>query len=75
MGGRSVSTEDKNMDEFRCAIEIREQEGVNRLVGVLMNYGERAKDRAEVFEPGSLKLAGIGPNNSQSANIREKIPS
>ena len=25
-----------------------------RLVGVLMPYGERAKDRAEVFEPGSL---------------------
>ena len=46
------------MDEFRCAIKIREQEGVNRLVGVLMNYGERAKDRAEVFEPGSLKWDG-----------------
>ena len=43
------------MDEIRCAIELRENEGKPaRLVGVLMPYGERAKDRAEIFERGSL---------------------
>ena len=41
-------------NEIRCSIEVREVEGVNRLIGVLMPYGERAQDRAEVFEPGSL---------------------
>ena len=42
-------------NEIRCSIELREDEGKPaRLVGVLMPYGERAKDRAEVFEPGSL---------------------
>ena len=48
------------MDEIRCSIEVREHEGVNRLVGVLMPYGERAKDRAEVFESGSLSWAEGG---------------
>ena len=43
------------MDEIRCSIEVREVEGKPaRLVGVLMPYGERAKDRAEVFERSSL---------------------
>ena len=43
------------MDEIRCRVEVREAEGKPaRLVGVLMPYGERAKDRAELFEPGSL---------------------
>ena len=41
-------------NEIRCSIEVREVADVNRLVGVLMPYGERAKDRAELFEPGSL---------------------
>ena len=48
------------MDEFRCKVEVREVEGKPRLTGVLMNYGERAKDRAEVFEVGSLKWAEGG---------------
>lgn len=44
------------MDEIRCSIEVREDEGKPaRLVGTLMAYGERAKDRPEVFEVGSLK--------------------
>ena len=46
------------MDEIRCKIELREDEsrlGPGRLVGTLMAYGQRAKDRAEVFEIGSLK--------------------
>ena len=44
------------MDEIRCSIEVREDEGKPAgLVGTLMAYGERAKDRPEVFEVGSLK--------------------
>ena len=43
------------MDEIRCAIEVREADGKPaRLVGVLLPYGERAKDRAEVFERAAL---------------------
>ena len=47
-------------DEIRCAVEIREVEGKPRLVGILMPYGERAQDRAEVFEPGSLSWPDDG---------------
>ena len=57
------------MDEIRCAVEIREVEGKPpRMVGVLMPYGERAVDRAEVFEPGSLSWAegGIVLNRQHS---------
>ena len=46
---------ERTMDEIRCEVEVREVEGKpSHLVGVLMPYGERAKDRAEVFEAGSL---------------------
>ena len=44
-------------DEIRCAIALRaegEGAGPGRLVGTLLTYGERASDRAEVFEPHSL---------------------
>ena len=42
------------MDEIRCEIRIAEVEGVSRITGVLMPYNTQAKDRAEVFERGSL---------------------
>ena len=51
------------MDEIRCKIELREDEnrlGPGRLVGTLMAYSERASDRAEVFEPGSLSWPESG---------------
>ena len=49
------------MDELRCKIELREAEGKpSRLVGVLMPYGERASDRAEIFERGSLSWDAAG---------------
>ena len=50
------------MDEIRCSIRLAEEaEGrPPRLVGVLMPYGERAQDRAEVFEPGSLSWPESG---------------
>ena len=48
------------MDEIRCSIKIEDRaEGEpKRLTGTLMVYGERAKDRPEVFEVGSLKWDG-----------------
>ena len=45
------------MDEIRCSIEIREDDGrqsPGRIVGVLLEYGKCARDRAEVFEAGAL---------------------
>ena len=42
--------------EIRCSIELRADDmSPGRLSGVLLNYGERAHDRPEVFEPGSLR--------------------
>ena len=49
------------MDEIRCSVEIREDDGSpGRITGTLLNYGERAGDRAEVFEPGSLEWPADG---------------
>ena len=46
------------MNEIRSfAIELREDEtrqSPGRLVGTILTYGERASDRAEVFEAGAL---------------------
>ena len=45
------------MDEIRCKIEVREDESrlsPGRIVGTLITYGERASDRPELFEAGSL---------------------
>ena len=45
------------MDEIRFSVELRddEQRGPGRLVGTLIRYNERAKDRPELFEPDSLR--------------------
>ena len=51
------------MNEIRCAIEYREDEtrqSPGRIVGTLIAYGERAKDRAEKFAPGSLHWPDTG---------------
>ena len=47
------------MDEIRCSIEVREDEGrlgfpLGGSLATSMTYGERPSDRAEIFEPGSL---------------------
>ena len=45
------------MNEIRCSIECREddtRQGPGRLVGRILTYGERALDRAELFEAGAL---------------------
>ena len=51
------------MDEFRCAVELRADDSLaspGRLVGTLLRYGERASNRAEIFEPGSLTWPANG---------------
>ena len=51
------------MDEIRMKLEVREDEtrlGPGRLIGTLMQYGQQASDRAEVFEIGSLSWPDDG---------------
>ena len=53
----------RGLDEIRMAVEIREDEdrlGPGRLFGVLMKYNTRAKDRDELFLPGSLSWPDSG---------------
>ena len=45
----------EKMDELRCSIEIRADdtnESPGRIVGTLLAFGEKARDRPEVFVPG-----------------------
>ena len=57
------------MTEIRCALELRDDEtrkGPGRLTGTLLTYGERAADRPELFEVGSLSWPDSGiPINRQ----------
>ncbi|MCY3813971.1 MAG: HK97 family phage prohead protease [Gammaproteobacteria bacterium] len=49
--------------EIRCAIEYRADQArlsPGHLSGVLLTYGERARDRREVFAPGSLSWPDDG---------------
>ena len=49
------------MDEIRCEIRIaQEADKPARLVGVLMPYNEKARDRQELFERGSLSWPESG---------------
>ena len=66
-------------DELRCKIELRaEGEGPGRLVGTLLTYGERAGDRAEVFEAGALTWPAGGVvlrrQHSRASPIMRAIP-
>ena len=66
------------MDEIRCSIEVRADEtrqGPGRIVGTLMVYGARARDRAEMFAPGALHWPDAGiilneQHNRQSPILR-----
>lgn len=49
--------------EIRCAVEVREDAtrmSPGRLTGTLLTYGERANDRPERFERGSLRWPDEG---------------
>ena len=48
--------------EIRCKVELREddtRQSPGRLTGTLLTYGERACDRPELFERGSIDLDAI----------------
>ena len=68
------------MTEIRCAIELRatDESGPGRLTGTLLRYGERAGDRAEVFEPGSLSWPDGGivlrRQHDRAAPIARVVP-
>ena len=50
-------------DEIRCSVELRADDSMaspGRLTGVLMTYGQRAGDRAELFESGALSWPSNG---------------
>ena len=71
----------RGLDEIRMAVEIREDEdrlGPGRLFGVLMKYNTRAKDRDELFLPGSLSWPDSGVvlnrQHSRQSPIMRVIP-
>ena len=68
-------------DEIRCAVEFREdtdRTGPGRLVGTILTYGQRAKDRPELFERGALTwpTEGVVLNrqHARGAPIMRVIP-
>lgn len=68
--------------EIRCALELREdqsRQSPGRIFGTLLTYGERAVDRAEVFEQGALSWpdGGIVLNrqHQRGSPIMRVIPS
>ena len=61
------------MDEIRCKVEIRESEGKPRLVGVLLPFNERAQDRAELFESGSVSWPEDGLTLRRQHNRSQPI--
>ena len=68
-------------DEIRCAIEYRDddtRQGPGRLVGTVLTYGQRAKDRPELFEPGALTWPADGVvlnrQHARGAPIMRVIP-
>ena len=68
-------------DEIRCAIELRADDSMaspGRLSGVLLTYGERAKNRRETFAPGALSWPANGiilrRQHNRQAPIMRAIP-
>ena len=69
------------MLEIRCSIEFREDDSrlsPGLLVGTLLNYGERASDRPEVFLDGALTWAKNGivitEQHNRQAPILRAVP-
>ena len=71
--------------EIRCKVELREddtRQSPGRLTGTLLTYGERASDRPELFERGSIDLDAIKASggivinrqHSRGAPITRVIP-
>ena len=62
------------MDEIRCKVEIREADGKpTRLIGTLLPFNVRARDRAEMFLPGSVSWPSDGVVLRRQHNRSEPI--
>ena len=62
------------MDEIRCKIELREDEGKPaRIVGTLLPFGVQAQDRAELFEAGSVSWPEGGVTLRRQHNRHQPI--
>ena len=68
-------------DEIRCAVEFREddtRQSPGRLVGTILTYGQRAKDRPELFVSGALTWPADGVvlnrQHARGAPIMRVIP-
>ena len=64
------------MDELRCALEWRADEsrtGPGRLIGRLIEYETRAKDRPEVFAAGALTWPADGVILNLSHDRRQPL--
>ena len=62
------------MDEFRCKVELRQSEtGPGRLIGTLLAYDQRASDRPERFEAGSLRWPDNGVILRRQHNRHEPV--
>ena len=64
------------MNEIRCSIELRADEtrqSPGRIVGTLLTYGKRARDRAEAFEAGALHWPEVGVILNEQHNRQAPI--
>ena len=68
------------MNELRGSVELRgysEADGTGRLIGVLLPYETRARDRNELFDKGSLYWEGSVPltyKHDSAAAVMNVIP-
>ena len=69
------------MSEIRCSVELRADDSMaspGRLVGTLLTYGERSKDRPELFTQGALRWPDNGillrRQHNRAAPIMRVIP-
>ena len=66
--------------EIRCKVELREddtRQSPGRLTGTLLTYGERASDRAELFERARSTWTSCGraAGSSSTGSTRGARPS
>ena len=61
------------MDEIRCSIKIEDRAEGARLVGVLLPFNTEARDRRELFEPGSVTWDEGGVTLRRQHNRQQPI--
>ena len=75
LGNRTLVRENQ-MTELRCSIELRADEtrqSPGRIVGTLVTYGQRPKDRAEVFALGAMHWPETGIMLNEQHNRQAPI--